>query len=429
MAESNPEQQQSTAPRLESVESDRPREIDPAAKSLSDALKVSFSILKVLMIVLVIVYVFSGTFRVPEGNQAVKLRFGQIVGEPGKQVLEPRWYLNAPMPIGDYILVPTASQQLSINQAFWFEGTPGQTIAEMAGRAGPLNPLKDGSLLTGDANIVHARYDLSYTVSDVVAYVENVGDPELARNLVRDAAERGIVRSVAEVEADELIGGRANQDKARRVAQRALDDIDAGITIQTFAARSTAMPLSVRPAYQQVSNAENERAKLIDEARKEYADILGQTAGAAYTSLYELVQAFESATSRGDTDEANQLRAELDSAIADLQMSDARGGQRIGGEVAEVINTAITDRTQIVESVKAEADTFNQLLSQYRQSPELLTNRLWQEARREVFTGDVETIYAPTGDLWIETGNDPAVAREREQRRLEAERERVRQTP
>lgn len=426
MSEISPEQS-SAPPRLEAVESDRPLEVDPAAKSLSDALRVSFSILKVLMIVLVIAYVFSGMFRVPEQNRAVRLMFGQIVGEGENRVLEPGWHFNAPVPIGDYILVPTASQQLSVNQAFWFEGTPGQTLAEQIGRAGPLNPLIDGSLLTGDANIVHARYDVSYTISDVVAYVENVGDPVLARSLVRDAAERGIVRSVAEVEADELIGGRANQDKARRVAQQALDDIDAGITIQTFAARSTAMPLSVFAAYQQVSNAESERAKLIDEARKQYADILGQTAGAAYTSLYDLVQAFELASARGDAEEADELRAELDRAIADLQMSDARGGQRIGGEVAEVINAAITDRTQIVESVKAEADTFNQLLEQYRRSPELLTNRLWQEARQEVFTGDVETIYAPTGDLWIETGNDPRVTREREQRRLEAERERVQQ--
>ena len=67
---------------------DRPG-LDAAHQSLADALRVSFWVLKLAMLLLVVVYLFSGVFNVREQEIAVCLRFGRIVGSPGQQVLEP----------------------------------------------------------------------------------------------------------------------------------------------------------------------------------------------------------------------------------------------------------------------------------------------------------------------------------------------------
>src|SRR5690348_12096254 len=47
-------------------------ELDPAQQSLADALRVSFGVLKAIMVVLLILYAFSGFFSV--GNNEVALR-------------------------------------------------------------------------------------------------------------------------------------------------------------------------------------------------------------------------------------------------------------------------------------------------------------------------------------------------------------------
>ena len=49
---------------------------DVASKSLSDALQISFTILKIIMAVLVILFIASGVFRVQYDEQALVLHFG-----------------------------------------------------------------------------------------------------------------------------------------------------------------------------------------------------------------------------------------------------------------------------------------------------------------------------------------------------------------
>ena len=348
-------------------------------------------------------------------------------------VYEKGWHFALPYPFEQVIQVPVVPQTLRVRDAFWYSGddaaATGETAAERAGRAGPLDPLKDGSLLTGDANIVHARYDVSWRIADVVAFIKNIGVGEeldadviaRASGIVRTAVEHGAVHAAATVEADDLIGGRAGQDRARRRAQAVLDELNTGIEIIAFSVPQTAMPLRVFDAYRAVTNAESERAKLIEDARQEYARTLGEAAGEGYQPLLDLIDRYELAAAAGDDAELQKLNEQLDAAYRDLSVGQNEEQRAVGGQVAQTINEAKTYRTQVKQSLESEAQTFEQLLKQY-QDPAvrpILLNRLWQEAREEVFTSEgIEKIYSPTGDLWIESGGDPQIARDREQRRL-----------
>ena len=55
--------------------------LDAAQQSLADALRTSFSLLKWVMLVLLVIYLFSGWFSVDAQHRAVRLRFGQIVNQ------------------------------------------------------------------------------------------------------------------------------------------------------------------------------------------------------------------------------------------------------------------------------------------------------------------------------------------------------------
>ena len=100
-------------------------------------------------------------------------------------------------------------------------------------------------------------------------------------------------------------------------------------------------------------------------------------------------------------------------------MDPQRTGAHIGGLVAELMNDAITYRTQTVQTVEADANRFKQLYDKYLSTPVILVNRQWQQMRQDILSGDVETLYMPTENLWIEMNPDPIVEREREKRRIE----------
>ena len=77
------------------------RELDAAGKSLSDALRLSFFILKIIMIVLVIAFLISGFKTVDSGEKAMVLRFGAIRGVGEERVLGPGWHWVFPYPIDE----------------------------------------------------------------------------------------------------------------------------------------------------------------------------------------------------------------------------------------------------------------------------------------------------------------------------------------
>ena len=60
-------------------------ELDAGSKSLADALRISFAVLKIIMVVLVVLFVTSGFFTVEPDERAVVLRLGKIRGDSSEQ--------------------------------------------------------------------------------------------------------------------------------------------------------------------------------------------------------------------------------------------------------------------------------------------------------------------------------------------------------
>ena len=397
--------------------------LDPAQQSLAEALRVSFAILKVVMLAVLVAYAFSGTFSVGSNEVAVRLRFGEYVGRPGERVLERGTYLAAPFPIEQVIKIDTRPMTLSLDKEFWYQAgkrDAGRTRDQIRNaHAGPLNPVLDGSLLTGDMNIAHARWSVTFRITDPVAYVTNVGTRPLAEDLVRCATQQGIVQAVAQLAADDLLKGVVNREAATAVAQRRLDEMATGLTIDRLTLDKVAAPASVTGSFDAVTTAESDRDQRIVAAQQDRARILGETAGEGSEKVLALLDRFELAREAGSTEEAVAAEREIDAAIADLKVGDVP----IGGEVARVVNTAKTHRTQVVERVKADSQTFARLLPQYEQNPRIILSRLWEDAREQILTGDVETFYTVSGKLELQLNRDPVIQQERQKEQMRALKE------
>ena len=56
-------------------------EMDAGSKSLAEALRISFAVLKIIMAVLIVLFFTSGIFTVAPDQRAMVLKFGKIRGD------------------------------------------------------------------------------------------------------------------------------------------------------------------------------------------------------------------------------------------------------------------------------------------------------------------------------------------------------------
>ncbi|MFW5681959.1 MAG: SPFH domain-containing protein [Phycisphaeraceae bacterium] len=359
-----------------------PEPVDPAQQSLADALQFSFTALKAIMVLLLIGYLFTGVFPVDEQEVAVRLRFGKIVGED--RIYSQGWHFGLPVPIESRVEVSTASRSVQVNEAFWYEVTEQQAALNESERASqlarPLNPERDGSLVTGDGNIVHARFNASYRVPGdapdaVIDFVRNVATAEKAEEMVRAAIEEGALYAAAQSTTDGFI----NNDEririiARQRAQQTLDQLRTGLRIETLSAE-TVTPNAVIQAFNAVSEAESQRGSLIDAAEQDATRTLGGVAGIAAEPLFDLVRSYELARSARDEFLAPRLDGVLALCFDQLLVPD---------RVGELVEAADAYRAAVIDADESQ-------VQQLRERIDQLVTRITSEDPREVLKRTFES--------------------------------------
>lgn len=418
--------------------------LDPAQESLSDALHVSFFVLKIVMVVLLVWYAFSNVFNVQETQVAMRLRFGNIVGgdQVNKGVLEPGGYLSFPYPIDQIIHIPTEIQTANLDNSFWFEVTEDQkamTSTQLASlKSNALNPEKDNYLLTGDANAVHSKWKISYQVggkksdpsftTNVKNYVTNIGNMESAEVLIRLVSERQIVTLAAGCKSGQLLKSLSDIQRAELKAaiQASLDELASGLRVTSVTMETSRVPNPVWLAFNAVTDAENKAGQAIQKAHSESQKMLISTAGPAHPALQLLIREYEIAHESTDAQAIASVQAKLDEVLRTMMIDQGGRPVRIEGQVRTLIAQAKTYRAQYVKQVTAEAKLFESLLDQYRKSPRVVRRRLIEQMRQNIMTGErVELIVVPPGKFVLETNTDAA----RRADWLEKDREEQKQQP
>ena len=387
--------------------------LDPAQESLADALRVSFQGLKWVMILLFAWYLLSNTFSVSEQQVAVRLRFGHFIGDTtDKQVLNPGGpYFSLPYPIDQIIRVPTSVRTLNLNDSFWYalsDAEKAMDVQELTlTKLDPLSPERDSYLVTGDTNIMHARWSISYqvnsTASDVLKYVKNVGNEESATQIMQAVAERGVVTFAARHTADDMINGLDDEERAQveKAMQDSLDELQSGLHIISVTMIYPMVPNPVHHAFASVTRAENERRQKVEQVLKIESEILNGAAGRAHVPLVQLIGRYAGAYEKDDFPTVETLEAQLSDAFENLRIAHDDATLPISGEVATIINQARTYRDQTVKDAQAEATAFQSYFKQYQENPKMVMAILWQNKRREIMRSRVETLVIPKGTKFV----------------------------
>lgn len=336
--------------------------IDAGSQALSEALRSSFAIVKFVMVVLVAVFFCSGFFQLKSSEQAIILRFGKPVGQGKNALLGSGLHWSFPYPIDEVVKVRVTEIQQVRSTVGWYQTTPEQELAgtEMpVGANTPLNPAQDGYALTADGNIVHTRATLYFHIEDPIRYVFGFVD---ASNVVLNAINNALICSAAQFNVDDILTRDVAgfRDAVRRRASDLIEQEKIGVVVDQCDVQSIP-PRQLKPAFDAVITAGQNRSKLLNDARS-----------------YE-----------------NQV---LSKASADTESR---------------INLAESDRARLVNDVASQAQRFAEILPNYEANPNLFVQQRLADTLGRVLTNVQDKVFLPQRadgkprELWLQLNREP----------------------
>ena len=184
---------------LDDIETHIENDNEQAPMALLRTLKTAFTGLRIFLILLIAVYLFSGIYKVDEKEHALQMRFGKII----KVSTEPGIYFGLPKPFNSVVKI-NAKKMRRLEVKFWYKETAQNPLSRdaPANTSGDLHILDDGYNLTGDYNILHTKWSVIYSIKDYKTYYLNYKDPEA---IINKALSQAIVHTAASYTVDNAL--------------------------------------------------------------------------------------------------------------------------------------------------------------------------------------------------------------------------------
>ncbi|NWF71802.1 MAG: FtsH protease activity modulator HflK [Nitrospirae bacterium] len=262
---------------------------------------------------LIIFLAWQCVFIVAPDEEGVVKRFGVPV-----RTVEPGPHLK--IPLAESVLQPKVQKLHRVEVGF---------RTERQGRQQML--AQEALMLTGDMNILAIQFIVQYKIKESSNYLFNVAE---INETIGKAAEASMREVVGKGKIDEaLTTGKAQiQQDTQVLLQSLLDQYQGGIQIAAVQLQDVSPPEAVAAAFKDVTNAKEDREKLINQSQSYRNDIL----------------------------------------------------PKAQGEAAQVVNQAKGNAQARVDRAQGEANRFVATLKEYNQAKDIITKRIYIETMEEI---------------------------------------------
>ena len=280
--------------------------------------KITKNIRYIIVGFIAVITIFQSFFTVETEEVGVIMRFGEYVGEarPG---------LNFKVPFIDQVEYVPVQRQLKQEFGYRTSSAGVNSTYRKAGYGG------ESLMLTGDLNLADVEWVVQFRIDNPYNYLFKVRNADETLRDISEAAMRQIVgdRTVNEV----LTVGRAEvASEAELIIQAIVDEYELGIKIEQMVLQDANPPDPVKPSFNGVNEAEQQRETLINQARADYNRVIPRAAGEAQQTI-----------------------------------------QQAEGYALSRVNTA-----------EGEVSKFNDLYSEYIKAPEVTKTRIFLETMEEI---------------------------------------------
>jgi len=286
-----------------------------------------------IVLAALVLWGFSGFYRVEPDERGVVLRFGKYVKDT-----DPGLNYHIPYPV-ETVLTPKA---LRVNKI-----DIGMRVVEDLRRGVATRDVPEESLmLTGDENIVDVDFTVFWRVKaqGVGDFLFNIQQPEGTVKAVAESAMREVVGR-SEIQPI-LTGARQNiENGVHELMQKTLDSYGAGIEVTQVQMQKVDPPSQVIDAFRDVQAA----------------------------------------------------RADLERAQNEAQTYANRVVPEARGRAAQIQQSAEAYREQTVAEARGQASRFTQVYEQYKKAPDVTRERLYLETMERIFSGTDKIILDQSG--------------------------------
>lgn len=283
---------------------------------------------KILLIILALLLfqgVYSSFYTIEPGEVGIILRFGKYT-----RTTQPGLHFKIPY-MEDLTKVDVESVR---KEEFGFRTRMPGKNSVFDRRGFDMESL----MLTGDKNVINVAWIVQYKVSDPVHFLYKVRNVPQA---VRDASEMVTRRIVGNMDFDYVLSNREIlAGDAKQELQEQLNTLECGVSIVTLQLLDINPPDKVKPAFNEVNEADQDMKRLVNEAEETYNRVIPKARGSA----------------------------------------------------KQIVEEAHGYAVQRINRAQGETKRFASIVAEYLQAPEVTRQRMYLEAMQDILPG-VAQIY------------------------------------
>jgi membrane protease subunit HflK len=226
----------------------------------------------VAILALLLIVIFTSFYTIDHEEVGLVLRFGKYVrtSEPGLHFKMPFW-------IERVLKVPIQRQ---LKEEFGFRTLSAGVKSQFTSRGYE----EESNMLTGDLNAAVVEWVVQYRIVDPYQFLFRVRSVQDTFRAMSEAVMRGVIgdRTVNEV----LTVGRAEvAHEVERQLQDLCKQYETGIKVEQVVLQDVNPPDPVKPSFNEVNQAQQEREKLVNQAQSEYNKVIPRATGEAEQTI------------------------------------------------------------------------------------------------------------------------------------------------
>ncbi len=278
------------------------------------------SALPLVVLLLVGLIAWNCWYTVEPEEVGLVLRFGKFQKET-----QPGLHFKLPYPIEQVIKIPVQRQ---LKEEFGFR----TEVPGVRTRYSQKNFEHESLMLTGDLNVAVVEWITQYRIRNPYFYLFKVKNPRQTFRDMNEAIMREVVgdKTVTEVL---TVGRQEIADEVKKKLQELCDQYQTGIVVEQIVLQDANPPDPVKPSFNEVNQAQQEKERMINDAWAEYNKVIPKAKGQALQTI-----------------------------------------QEAKGYAADRINRA-----------KGDALFFEQILKAYKEAPEVTRTRLFLETMETIY--------------------------------------------
>ena len=248
------------------------------------------SMITAILVIITLLWLSSGLYKVEDAERGVVTRFGQYIDETQAGL---NWHI--PYPIENVELVNVS---LVRTIQIGFRANRGKILGESL-------------MLTQDENIVDVQLEVQYRISNARDFLFNVSQPIITLQQVVESVLREVV---GQSKMDFVLTEGRSQvaERVKSLAQDTLNQFTIGITITNVNMQNAQAPEQVQAAFDDAVKAREDKERIINEAEAYSNQVLPQARGEAARMIEEATAYKEKvvAEAKGQTERFNKLYQE-----------------------------------------------------------------------------------------------------------------------